>query len=321
MEASNVLRPNWVEPATAEEFTLHMHASRMDSWEHHCKQRVEFEQRFGYTHAIQPTFFAVGKAWDRFQMAKTGVVDPYEKTEEQRDGYYTQKMADGKDLPEDVVDDLTVAFFREEAEQITDWSQEPADKDGMEKRLRMAAKAWRKVIAPSVEPRQMHTSFQIPIDAGEWSVRGTVDMAASFTADLLRPDMSVQVPEGTIVARDVKTSKSRWAAGAAATKIQPYIYSIGIKNDPERFPGVDPNVFEYEITTKAKTPTLQVERVEITDKHRDSLLSRAAHVRREMTLAFDTNYFPPNRTTFRCSKKMCPHWRQCEALHGSGVRD
>jgi hypothetical protein len=158
------------------------------------------------------------------------------------------------------------------------------------------------------------------MDEGKWSWRGSIDMTASFTKPLFGPTGEQLVPVGVAVARDLKTSGKKWSKGTAETKCQPIHYSIGMKADP-RFDHVDTGHFEYEIMTKTKTPDIQRQVVTITEARRQGYMREVAQVRREMQLAFETNTFRPNRSSFRCSKRLCGFWRQCEERWGPGVRD
>lgn len=311
------VKRDWKEPATAAEFTKFMSQSIVDSWTTHCQQQIEFVYRFGWRSPPQ-LFFKIGDGWDRFQLAKEGVIHPYEGTTEQANGYYAQKLSEGKDLPWSQAKDLVVEMWRQESEVVENW--EGTDKNAVEKTLTGAALAWHKDIAPYVEPVSLHEGFQIAMDDGEWAWRGTIDMTAAMGKPLVDRQGQVVAPEGVIIARDLKTAKAKWSPGQAAQKCQPIHYSIGMKHD-ERFKDVDTNRFEYEVMTKTKTPAVYREPVVITEERQQGYMREVAQTRREMQLAFETNTFRPNRNSWKCSKRLCSFWAECEHRWGPGVKE
>lgn len=297
-------KPNWQKPETPEAFAAYMHASLVDNWLSGCRFQVYLLYVEGFR-SPPDAALAWGTTIDRVQLAEKGAFRPYREEKEIHDGYYAQKIK-GQAPPLPETRDLLVQCWREEAALVESWD-ESSQKEELEQAGLRAVDLWHKEVAPSIEPQCLHKDFNLPMEDGSWTLRGSLD----FT--VWRKNKGV--------VRELKTAKRAWPAGAARNRPQTLQYSVAAAFDPTlKELNVDPDVCEYEIHTKTKTPKIQEEVVELTDREREAYLITVADVRQEMMESYKRGVFRPNRQCWRCSRRLCAFWALCEHEWGGVVK-
>ena len=285
----------------ADERLQFVHASTINRASQ-CLQAVGFDMEHGRP-APYSVALAFGSSWDRMQTAVQGKIDPWNpNVREPLDGYYAAKMREGKDLPISETRELFVECWRQEGEKVELW--EGANKDDVEAGGLALLAPWHREHAPLVEPLKLQHSFQLKT-SDDWALRGTIDLVAQIRG-WDKP-----------CAMDLKTSKAKWPTSKFTNNIQAMQYMCAVENDPE-LPG-DPNVFNWEIAVKTKVPQIQSGVTPSTPEQRAAHLEHASKLRKLLRFCIETDTWTPNRGSWLCSRKFCPHADACEARWGGEI--
>lgn len=103
---------------------------------------------------------------------------------------------------------------------------------------------------------------------------------------------------------DLKTSKSSWSNDKALGEVQPIFYLSALNQMGIQTPGWK---FAHYIFTKTKTP--QFQRIETV--HTPSDLFWLFGMIKHVWDAIETNIYPENPTSWKCSPNYCEFWSRC----------
>lgn len=196
---------------------------------------------------------------------------------------YEKKILSGEDEHEDVLTD----FFAEEYEAGMKEVEEKVDEKDIGVQL---VREYRKSISVMTSPKSVQCGYERDFEAV--TITGIVDL---------------QTTDGKIV--DVKTSRYQTSGITATQRIQLGTYAF--LTDSANAIG------EIHLGVVSKTPRVLVLREVITSEDIRLALSIAQAVYR----GIQSGVFPPNRTSFACSRRTCGYWRLCEQRFGGRVRD
>jgi hypothetical protein len=107
--------------------------------------------------------------------------------------------------------------------------------------------------------------------------------------------------DGTIV--DFKTSKRKWAQGAADESLQATAYAAAMGVGKTR----EFATIEFHVFTKTKTPGLQI--LETTRDVSDVM--QFYNIAKQVWDAIEMGIFVPNPIGWHCSESYCPFWQHC----------
>jgi hypothetical protein len=271
--------------------------SRVSRWRE-CQQRTAYIYIEGRK---TPPFAAqkYGTAWDLFQT-------------HEKDGFFVQKIRDGKTPTKAQAADMFAHFWSEQKEEVEDWK---SDKPGVLEDIGVtAAKKWVDLIGVRFYPRAMQKDFQLLLGDGTWGYRGILDLVLIEDQDY-KNDADL-----TPVIHDAKTSGKSWSLRKVAQQLQPAAYTIAAKHEPElQKLGVSADKFVFDVHVKTKEPKIQEMIVDVTEADQNGFLKMLQATKEQMAFAEEKGVFLPNRDSMLCSRKWCPFWQDCEKEWGGKV--
>ena len=104
---------------------------------------------------------------------------------------------------------------------------------------------------------------------------------------------------------DFKTAARSWSASRAQSELQPVFYLAALNQSGYE---LNPDLrFRHYVFTKAKSPQVQIWDTERTPSDLFWLFDLIAEVWR----GIERGVFPPNPSTWKCSRKHCEYWSLC----------
>lgn len=184
------------------------------------------------------------------------------------------------------------------AQVIDDWGE--VSKSQMLDRGVQGVKLWRDNIAQFVTPIEkpqvrLQKTVTDPISGEQFDLMGFVDLRA--------------IVKGRDVVADMKAPGKLYNPDRLLNETQPVAYTLL----------ADVSRFEYHIMTSAKTPKVQVIGADISKDAQQSFLLRTGMLRRQVSNAWMSGDWLPNRQHQLCKRRYCDDWSSCEAKFGGSV--
>ena len=264
----------------------HISPTQYDAW-------VNCQAKWGYRY-IQGIRIAPGAALAYGKSA-----------DEAQNGHYAEKMVTGEDPRLDDTLEVFDQQWTDNAETVEDWHGD--DKEKLRKTGLAAITIWGTEIAPETKPVevQWECGFELEHEGRAVPVVGYVDLIKESPVG------------GGHVIVDNKTAGRKWPVGKAQAQTQPLVYAMAAE---ALRPDVDANIFEFDITTKTKTPDAQVEIVEVTPAAREGMKRRLISAKDQMDAARQSGDVLPNRQSMLCSRRWCGFWEMCQRDFGGEVK-
>jgi RecB family exonuclease len=201
---------------------------------------------------------------------------------------FREKIGTKKDLPAEAVVGMFHASWAAQAETLTFTDDE--DPQEIEDCGAAMVEAYMQNVAPLIQP----AAVEVPVsgELGGARVKGKIDVLTT---------------DGTII--DSKTASKKPSSVAADYRFQVSTY-VQLHSDASGSARLD---------TVTKTRTIAVHQTTLQIGEADR--AQTAKMYPLVQEAMRSGLYVPNRASFLCSRKYCPHWQRCEDEYGGKVDD
>lgn len=226
---------------------------------------------------------------------------------------YWHKLQSGETASADDAAERFAEWHELEAGTVETWDDDEPRGAQLDRGVR-AVRHWRDLVAVRVQPAtEPQVRLEFTADSGQAEQDAAAGIGSTFRVVTIT-DLVADVPAaGGGLARvvvDHKASGKRWNEADALRSSQAPCYRLA--TGVARFQW-------HVLRTDLVRPQTLVVATETTDTMAQHLVHRMALARRGIATALRTGDWHPRRNQTLCTRRWCPHWRECERDHGGRV--